>query len=55
MFMTSKTNPRKHLVNKKYTNYMPFLGRVSNTFLGYHRSSLYFNIVKSYTSLMLIL
>ena len=55
MFMTYKTKPRKLLVNKKYTNYMPFLGRVSNTFLGYHRSCLYFNIVLSYTSLMLIL
>ena len=29
-----KTKPRKHLVNMIYTSYMPFPGRVSNTFLG---------------------
>ena len=46
IFTAYQTNPRKHLATMIYTNSMSFPRRVSNTFLGYHRSCLYFNMVK---------
>ena len=41
-----QTKPRKHLGGMVYTNSTPLPGRLSNTFPGYHRSCLHFNIVK---------
>ena len=46
IFMAYKTKARKYLASMVYTNSMPFPGRVSNTFRGYHKSCVYFNSVK---------
>ena len=45
-FTAYQTKPRKHLGSMVYTNFTPLPGRLSNTFVGYHRSCLHFNIVK---------